>query len=86
MKMNNKVLVRISSPHLNGSYDVFIPINEYVGVVIKLVIKILDDINETNKMEGKTFMLINKQTGEIYNNDDIVRDTNIKNATELLLI
>ena len=84
--MNNKVLVRISSQHLNGSYDVFIPINEYVGVIIKLVIKILDDINETNKMEGKTFMLINKQTGEIYNNDDIVRDTNIKNSTELLLI
>ena len=84
--MNNKVLVRISSPQLNGSYDVFIPINEYVGVIIKLVIKILDDINETNKMEEKTFMLIKKKTSEIYNNDDIVRDTNIKNATELLLI
>ena len=84
--MNNKILVRIISPHFNNSYDVFIPVNEYVGVVIDLIIKILKDLSGNEFIDKKAYSLINKDTGMIYDFGTIIRETDIKNASELILL
>lgn len=84
--MKNKILVRVISPHLNNYYDVFIPINEYVGVVIELIKKILKDISDAELIDDRMYSLMNKDTGFIYSCSSIVRDTDIKNSTELILL
>ena len=84
--MNNKVLVKVITPHFNGEYDVFIPTNEYVYVVTKLIVKVLKDINEAGSNSKTVFQLMNVDTGAIYKQADIVRDTDIRNSTKLMLI
>ena len=63
--MNNKVLVKVITPHFNGEYDVFIPTNEYVYVVTKLIVKVLKDINEAGSDSKTVFQLMNVDTGII---------------------
>jgi len=84
--MNNKVLVKIISPHFNKTYDVFIPTNEYVYVIVQLVIKIIKGLNESENIPDKDFMILNKDTGQIYEYGMIVRDTDIRNSAELILL
>ena len=35
---------------------------------------------------NREFILINKDTDEIYNNNAIIRDTNIRNGSEIIII
>lgn len=84
--MNNKVLVKIISPHFNNSYDVFIPINEYVGVVVDLIVKLLKNMSGSDLISNNKFSLMNKETGQIYSFSTIIRDTDIRNSTELILM
>lgn len=84
--MNNKVLIKVYTPEYNKSYDIFIPVNELVWKVAKLMMKCISDINNINSDLKKEYLLINQKTNEIYNNNVIIRETDIRNGTELVLI
>ena len=83
--MENKVLVKVVLPEIDLSYDVFIPVNELVWKIKKLLIKALSDLSGIN-LNDKEFILINKNSGYIYGNNQIIIDTDIRNATELYMI
>ena len=84
--MNNKVLIKVYTPEYNKSYDIFIPVNQLVWKVAKLMMKWISDINNINSDLKKEYLLINQKTNEIYNNNVIIRETDIRNGTELVLI
>lgn len=85
--MKNKVLIKIIVPQLQDSFDVFIPVNEQVWKVNKLITKAIYDLEEQIfDMQRDNYVLLNKDTGMIYNDNDIIIDTDIKNATELVMI
>lgn len=84
--MNNKVLVRLISPQLDHSYDVFIPVNELVWKVTKLLVKSISDLSGINLDINENYLLINQQNGKVYQNNDIIRETDIRNTTELILL
>ncbi len=84
--MENKVLVKIIISELDVSYDVFIPVNELIWKIKKLLVKSLSDVTGVVLDPQKDYLLINKDNGTIYNNNDLVIDTDIRNTTELLLI
>lgn len=81
--MNNKVLVKLIVPSLDKSFDLFIPINETIYTVKNLIVKSLEEIDL--KSVNTPFVLINKISSRVYNNREVVIDTDIRNATELLL-
>lgn len=85
--MNNKVLVKVIPLELDKSYDVFIPVNEYIFKVNKMVTKVAYNILgfDVNIMT-KEYFLVNRKTGKIYKNNELVIDTDIRNGTELILI
>lgn len=85
--MNNKVLVKVIPLELDKSYDVFIPVNEYIFKVSKMVTKVAYNILgfDVNIMT-KEYFLVNRKTGRIYKNNELVIDTDIRNGTELILI
>ena len=83
--MENKILVKIMLPEIDYSYDVFIPINELVWKVKKLLVKAISDLSGIN-LNNSDYVIINKDTGYIYDNNQIIIDTDIRNATELYLI
>ena len=86
MKMNNKVLVKIIIPELNLSYDVFIPVNEYIWKVKKLLVKSISEMSNIHLDIDGNFTLINKDTGLSYDENNILIRTDIRNATELILL
>ena len=84
--MNNKILVKLTLPELDGSFDVFIPVNESIWKIKKMLIKCVNDIFNSNFDIKKEFILMKKDDGTIYRNNEIVIDTDIRNASELFLI
>lgn len=82
--MKNKVLIKLIVPEYNSEFDLFIPVNEVVWKIKKLTIRAISDLLNIDIDIKTDFILINKDNGKIYSNNDIVIDTDIRNGTELL--
>lgn len=84
--MKNKVLVKVFIPEYNLNYDIFVPVNEYVWKIKELVIKSINDLENLGISNEQKFVLINKDTGMIYDNNSLISKTDIRNASEILLV
>lgn len=78
----NKVLIRLSVLSLNKNYELFIPVNEKIGNITRLLNNTMFDSIDFSK----NIILINVQSGQYYKNNMIVRDTDIVNGTHLILL
>ena len=86
MKMSNKVLIKLYVPTLGETFDIFIPVNEMIWRVNRLIVKLVSDMSEGSFILDKDYAMINMDTGKIYDNNDIVINTDIRNATRILLV
>ena len=78
----NKVIVNLYILSLGMSYEIYLPVNEKVGNISKLInTNMFDSIN----ME-KNYSILNVEDGTCYKKNVLIRDTNIKNGTKLLLV
>lgn len=84
--MNNKVLIKLFIAELDKNFDVLIPVNEAVWKIKKLLIKSISDLEGINLNLEEEYVLLNKNTNKIYNNNEIVINTDIRNSSELILI
>lgn len=84
--MKNKVLVKLIVPEIDSTYDVFIPVNELVWKIKKLIVKSVNDLSNSALKIDAEYILMNKQTSQIYENNITVFHTDIRNATELILL
>ena len=84
--MENKVLIKLIIPELDISYDIFIPVNELIWKIKKLIMHSVFNLENFNVDKNAEFVLINKDNCKIYNNNEIVINTDIRNGTELFLI
>ena len=84
--MNNKVLVKLIVPELDSVYDIFIPVNEIIWKVKKLIVKSVSDLSGGILDMNGNYILINKVTSKTYSNNSIIINTDIRNATELILL
>lgn len=82
----NKVLVKVFFPRIDKSYDIWIPLNLKVYDVIKQLIKGVNELNDNLVPATISPILYNKESGEYYNPSSIIKDTNIRNCTELILM
>lgn len=82
----NKVLIKLYVPVLEKKYDIWIPINKKVRDVISLIISGIASLNKIDLKPEEKLYLYNKSTAEIYCMSDKIIDTNIRNATELILM
>ncbi len=84
--MNNKVLIELVVPVLEVRYDVYIPVNKKIGNVIILLSKVVSDLSMGYFKENDCNMLYDGDTGEKYGVDVLVRNTNIRNGSRLILM
>ena len=85
MKMKNKILINLYIVDIDEYYNLYIPVNAYIGKIIELIVSSafeLADVEPSNKK----YYLVNPVTGEMYLNSVIVRDSNIKNAKTIYLV
>lgn len=84
--MRNKVLVKLFVPELDYQFDVFIPVNEIVWKIKKLLLKSVSDLTGGAIDLNKDFALINRLTSTVYDNNTVIVESDIRNITELVLI
>ena len=84
--MENKVLIKLIMPELDEEFDIFIPVNELIWKIKKLIIKSISDLSKTDLNIQDEYILINKDNSKIYTNNEILINTDIRNGTELFLI
>ena len=78
---DNKLLVELYVLSLDKKFEIFIPVNEKIGNITNLLEK-----NFFGYINQKKYVLLNLYNGKVYNNNDIVKNTDIKNGTKLILI
>ena len=64
--MNNKVLIKLSVPEIGYSFDVFIPVNEIVWKIKKMLAKSISDLTGGVLNPNANYLLLNKETSEVY--------------------
>ena len=82
----NKILINLYVPNLNQHYDLFIPVNEFIWKINRLVVKSISDLSDGKLLMNKNYVIANIETGKIYDNNDIVINTDIRNTSKLALI
>lgn len=84
--MDNKILVELYIPLIEKSYDLYIPINKKIGTVKKLIEEGLIELTDNAYKQSNETNLYSKETGKIYNVNDTVRDTDLKNGSKIILM
>ena len=84
--MKDKVLIKLNFIEIDDTFDLFIPVNEVIWKVKKLLIKAVGDLTQTNISMEDEYVLMNASTNQVYDNNQIIIDTDIRNATELIMI
>lgn len=83
--MEYKVLVNIFVPEIEQSFEFYIPVNKHIEAVIKIINKAIADITFDQYPVKDNLQFCNRRTGQIYDNGYYVRNTDIKNGTQLVL-
>ena len=84
--MVNKILIKVDAFALNESYDLFIPVNEVMWKVKSMITKCICDLEHLSFDNSEEYILINKSSGKVYDSNEIILDTDIRNCSELLLL
>ena len=84
--MENKVLIKLVIPELDETYDVFVPVNEIMWKVKAMLAKCVFNMAHLVFSPNDEFILINKDNNKIYDNNEILINTDIRNGTELILV
>ena len=84
--MKNKVLINLFVPTLDLKYDLYIPINDSIKKVLELIIKSVNELSDNALNMSKIHYLMDPDSGIIYNDKQIIRETNIRNSKKIVLM
>ena len=84
--MDNKVLVKVYVSTIEEQYDILIPLNRRIYSVIKLLVKAINELSDGYYEPKNKPILYNKITAVPYDENLSIRESNIRNGTELVLI
>ena len=73
-------------PLIEKKYDLFIPINKKVGTIKSLIEDALIELTDNAYVPKEDYNFYSKETGEVYNVNKTIRDTDLKNGSRILLI
>ena len=82
----NKILIELEIPLIEKSYDLYIPINKTIGTIKKLIEESLVELTENAYIPKEDSNFYSKETGEIYDVNMIVRQTNLQNGSRIILV
>lgn len=83
---DNKVLVELVVPSIDMKYNVFFPINRKIGNIIGLLNKVLNETTNGLYVGNEFTELYDSTSGEVYSINSLVRETNIRNGSVVILL
>jgi len=84
--MNNKILVELQIPLIEKQFDLFIPINKKIGTIKNLVEQALVELTDNAYSPKEESNFYSKETGDIYDVNKTIRDTDLKNGSRIILL
>lgn len=84
--MKNKVLVELYVPTIDEIYNLYLPVNRKIGNIIALLNKSLTEVTNGEFVGNEYTMLYNRNTGEMYDVNVSLRETNIRNGSSIVLL
>lgn len=84
--MSNKVLVTLYVPHLEMKYDLYIPVNKRVYAIIDLIKKTIYELSNGEFNVRENYELYNLDNGKLYNMNDLIRNTDIRNNSRIVIV
>lgn len=83
--MNFRVYVTLEVPILDTSYELLVPIDRRIHDIIELLRENVKELKE-NYYQNKMPNIFNKSNGGLYDMNLIIKDSDIKTGTRLILI
>ena len=84
--IENKVLVSVNVPILEKKYDIYFPANRRIHNVIEMIKNSLFELSQGSFNVNANYMLYNKENGRAYNMNILVRDSDIRNGSQVILL
>lgn len=81
--MNYKVICEVGFPAFDTILDIELPINKTVDYVCKMLDKIIVENITSNYTPKENSILINKRTGDVYDKNVLLKQTDIRNGSKL---
>ena len=82
----NKILIELSIPLIEQNYDLYIPINKKVGTVKRLIEEGLLELTDNDYVINENSNFYSMETGDVYDVNKTVRETDLKNGSRIILI
>lgn len=79
-----KVLIKLYVPEIAETYEMYIPINKTIGEISISLCKLVNNLSKVYPIRNNT-RLINRTTGELYDRHITIRNSNIRNGSELVM-
>ena len=84
--MKNKILVELIVPDIDETFDVYIPVNRKIGNIIVLFVKSVKELSNGIYVGTEKTSLYDISTGDKYPINVLVRETNIRNASKIIMM
>ena len=81
-----KIIIELYIPLIEKNYDLYIPINKKIGTIKKLIEEGLIDLTDHDYIIKEESNFYSKETGEVYDVNKSVRETDLKNGSRIVLI
>ena len=82
----NKILIELEIPLIEKTYDLYIPINKKIGTIKRLMEESLIELTDNAYTIKPETNFYSKETGQVYDVNKNVRDTDLKNGSRIILI
>jgi hypothetical protein len=82
----DKVLIEITVPVTNATYDMFVPVRSRMYEVLELIKKAVSDMSDGHFIATEETTLCYKESGNIIDVNMTVYELGIKNGSKLMLI
>lgn len=82
----NKYLITFIVPCIEMEFDAYIPINKQIGTIKKTVLSSLVQLSKGVYDQKGQVTFIDKETGIIFDDSIMVKDSSIQNGTKIVII
>lgn len=83
----NKYLITVIVPIVEFEYDIYIPNNKKIGTIKTLILESLSELsNNSFNRKIEEVRMIDRDTGNEFENNMYVKDSGIKNGSKIIII
>ncbi|MCL1853219.1 MAG: hypothetical protein FWF88_09355 [Peptococcaceae bacterium] len=82
----NKILVELTLPAAEQTYDVYLPLESEIGEIVNLLCALFSDLARGKYMPTANTLLCDTETGDPFDKNKTAANYDLKNGSRILLM